>query len=69
MKSLKLERPWEEVKELMIELAPELSVEDLDYVEGKEDELIEKVAKKMNRTTEHVKSWIESVSHTSGRAS
>ena len=69
MEKLRLERPWKEVKELMIEIVPELANEDLEYVEGKEDQLIEKIAKKINRGPEDTKGWIESVSHTTDRAS
>jgi len=69
MSVLQLEAPWEEVKDLLMEAAPQLSEEDLQYTPGEDDELISRLAKKMNRTAEHIKGWIESVSHTSGKAS
>ena len=69
MSVLQLEAPWEEVKDLLMEAAPQLSEEDLQYTPGEDDELINRLAKKMNRTPEQIKGWIESVSHTSGKAS
>ena len=69
MSVLQLEAPWEEVKDLLMETAPQLSEEDLQYTPGEDDELINRLAKKMNRTPEQIKGWIESVSHTSGKAS
>jgi len=69
MSVLQLEAPWEEVKDLLMEAAPLLSEEDLQYTPGEDDELISRLAKKMNRTAEQIKGWIESVSHTSGKAS
>ena len=69
MSVLQLEAPWEEVKDLLMEAAPQLSDEDLQYTPGEDDELISRLAKKMNRTPEQIKGWIESVSHTSGKAS
>ena len=67
--SLKLEAPWEEVKEKLKEVNGELSDADLEYEPGKEQALLERLAKKMNRDTEAMKAWIESVSFTSGGAS
>ncbi len=69
MENPKLERPWNEVRELMIEIEPALSGEDLNYVVGEETELIERIANIMNRTPEHTKAWIESVSYNTDRAS
>lgn len=66
---LKLEQPWEEVKEKMKEVNTSLSDEDLFYEKGKEDELLNRLAKKLNKTPEDVKGLIESVSYTKGKAS
>ncbi len=66
--SLNINLPWEEVKEKLLESDPYLTEEDLYYEEGKEEELLERLAKKMGRTPEHVKGWIESVAFTEGRA-
>jgi uncharacterized protein YjbJ (UPF0337 family) len=66
---LKLESPWQEVKEKIKEVNYELTDADLVLEPGKEDELISRLAKKMHKTEEEVKGWIESVSHTKNRAS
>ena len=65
---LKLEAPWEQVKEKLQEININLSDEDLAYTPGKEDELLERLSKKMERTPEEVKKWIESVSFNKGKA-
>jgi uncharacterized protein YjbJ (UPF0337 family) len=66
---LKLEAPWTEVKELIKEVIPELTDKDLEYEEGKENELLQRIADKTNRSVEHVKAWVESISSNSGKAS
>ncbi len=69
MYTLKLEAPWQEVKEKLKEANSDLSDEDLIYQPGKEKELLEHLSKKMNRDIEHIKGWIESVSFNEGKAS
>ncbi len=66
---LKLESPWSEVKEKIKEVNYELTDADLVLEPGKEDELISRLAKKMHKSEDEVKGWIESVSHTKNRAS
>lgn len=66
---LKLEAPWDEVKERMKEVHPALTDADLVYEPGQEKELLERVAKKLNRNIAEVKGWIESVSFTDDIAS
>ncbi len=66
---LKLEAPWEEVKERLKEVHVELTDEDLEYEPGQEQELLERLAKKMNKDVAAVKAWVESVSFTKGIAS
>lgn len=60
--NLKLAAPWPEVKERLKEVNADLNDEDLVYEPGKEILLLERVAKKIGRDTNHVKAWIESVS-------
>jgi hypothetical protein len=67
--TLKLESPWEEVKERLKEVQLELTDDDLEYEPGQEKELLERLAKKMNRDIAAIKAWIESVSYTGGIAS
>ena len=64
MEKLHLESPWEEVKEKIMEINPELSDEDLAYKPGSEEDLISRLSKKMNRSRSEITGWIESVSAT-----
>jgi hypothetical protein len=66
---LKLEAPWQEVKERLKEVNIELTDEDLVYTPGKENELLERLAKKMHRDVPAIKAWVESVSFNKGKAS
>ncbi|AXY78749.1 hypothetical protein D3H65_23365 [Paraflavitalea soli] len=59
---LTLHAPWEEVKEKIKERVIGLTDEDLAYEEGHEDALLDRLARKMNRSTEEVKQFIESIS-------
>jgi len=66
---LKLEAPWEEVKEKLKEVNTDLTDEDLVYQPGQEQDMLNRLAKKLHRSTEAVKVWIESVSFNKGKAS
>ena len=66
---LNLESPWAEVKELIKEVVPALTDKDLEYEVGKENELLQRIADKTNRSVEHTKAWVESISSNSGKAS
>ena len=66
---LKIEAPWVEVKEKLKEIEHQLTDEDLEYEFGDEDALLERLSKKMGRSTIEVKTWIESVSFNKGKAS
>jgi uncharacterized protein YjbJ (UPF0337 family) len=65
---LKLYAPWDEVKEHLKELIIDLTDEDLEYQLGREDELLERLSKKLGKSKEDVKALIESVSYTRGIA-
>ena len=65
---LNLEKPWPEVKEMLLEINMELTEEDLHYEAGKEEELLKRLASKLNKDVPSVKAWIESVSHNEGLA-
>ena len=67
--ALNLEAPWSEVKERIQEINYDLTDEDLAYQPGQEDELLSRLEKKMKKSKEEIKGWIESISHTKGRAS
>ena len=66
--SLNLEAPWEEVKEMLLEICPELTEEDLRYESNGEAELLKRVSRKINKDIPATKAWIESVSHNRGLA-
>lgn len=67
--TLKLEAPWDEVKEMLKEINADLTDEDLDYEPGQETILLERLSVKLNRDVPAVKAWIESVSFNKGIAS
>jgi len=66
---LQLERSWEEVKEDLKENNIYLTDEDLDYQPGEEDQLLERLEKKMNKSKAEIKALIESISSNEGKAS
>lgn len=66
---LKLESPWAEVKEKLKEVNHLLTDEDLEYSPGQEVDLLQRLSKKLDRSTEEIKAWIESVSFNQGKAS
>ena len=59
---LKLQAPWDVVKEKMKENDINLSDADLEYIPGKEEELIQRLEKIMNRSRNQVIAYIESIS-------
>ncbi len=67
--TLKLETPWEEVKEKLKEVNNELTDEDLEYAPGQEDALLQRLATKMNKDVPAIKAWVESVSFNKNIAS
>jgi uncharacterized protein YjbJ (UPF0337 family) len=67
--NLRLEAPWDEVKEKLKEVNPELTDEDLELVPGQEDELLNRLAEKTGRSVDQVRMWVESVSSNRGKAS
>lgn len=66
---LKLAAPWSEVKEKMKENDVTLTDDDLQYIPGKEDDLLEHLAKKMSKDKKSVKDYIESISANTHQAS
>ena len=58
----RLEVPWETVKERMKENDINLTDEDLEYIPGKEEELIQRLEKIMKRSRDQVIAYIESIS-------
>lgn len=62
MNHLKLGSPWPVVKERLMENDLSLTDEDLDYEPGREEELLERLQEKMNKSKEQIQAYIESVS-------
>lgn len=59
---LKLEAPWEEVKERMKDNDVNLTDEDLQYVPGQEEQLLQRLEKVMNKPRHQIIAYIESIS-------
>lgn len=59
---LRLMVPWEIVKERMKDNDISLTDDDLEYIPGKEEELIQRLEKIMNRSHDQVIAYIESIS-------
>lgn len=68
MEALKLHAPWEQVKEWLKEVEYSITDEDLQYDPENPTRLLDHLAKKLDRTPEAVKAWIESVSYNRGIA-
>ena len=60
--NLNLQSSWEEVKEKLKENDHTLTDEDLDYTEGHEEELIERLERVMGKPREQIIAYIESIS-------
>ena len=59
---LKLEAPWEEVKERLKANDINLTDEDLDYDPGQEEEFLKRLEKKINKSRPEIIAYIESIS-------
>jgi hypothetical protein len=59
---LQLSKPWKFVKDKLMEHNTGLTEEDLEYEKGKEDELLDRLSRKMGRSRREIKDWIESMS-------
>ena len=58
---LKLKGSWNETKGKMKKAYADLTDDDLRYEEGKDDEFIGRMQKKIGKTKEDVVRWIESL--------
>jgi hypothetical protein len=60
--SIRLEAPWEVVRERLKESNINLTDDDLVYEPGKEDELLSRLEKLLNKSRPDIIAYIESVS-------
>jgi uncharacterized protein YjbJ (UPF0337 family) len=58
---LNLKGNWNDVKGKVKQAYGDLSDDDLTYEEGQDDELLGKIQKKIGKTKQEVKDWIESL--------
>jgi uncharacterized protein YjbJ (UPF0337 family) len=58
---LKLKGNWNEIKGKVKQQYADLTEDDLKYEEGKDDELVGRIQKKIGKTKEEVISWIQSL--------
>lgn len=56
---LKLKGNWNELKGKMKQAYGDLTDDDMKYEEGKDDEFLGKLQKKMGKTKEEVVKWIQ----------
>jgi len=69
MIKLKLASSWDKMMDMLLEAEPRLTREDIDFIEGEDEELVRKLAQKLNRSYEEITGWVESVSSTAVVAS
>ena len=62
MDRIHLRSPWPKVRERLKENDINLTDEDLEYIPGKEEELIQRLEKIMNISHDKVIAYIESIS-------
>ena len=60
-KELKLQGHWNEIKGKIKQHYGDLTDDDLKYEEGKDDELIGRLQKKIGKTKDEVINWIQSL--------
>lgn len=68
VQKLNLKSPWDEVKEKLKENDITLTDEDLEYEPGQEDELLNRLQEKMNKSKDEIRRYIESVAANESKA-
>ena len=61
MENLELKGTWNEIKGKLKQKYANLTDDDLTFAEGKEDELLGKLQKKIGKTRDEIKKEIESI--------
>ena len=64
----KLDAPWEKVKERMKENDLHLTDDDLQYEPGREEDLLQRLEKLMNKPRHQIIAYIESISSNEDQA-
>lgn len=57
----KMKGNWNQIKGKLKQEHADLTDDDLQYTEGKEDELLGRLQVKMGKTKEQIKDWIDSI--------
>jgi len=65
---IRLQAPWEEVKERMKENDSNLTDDDLEYEPGNEEGLLQRLEKLMNKPRYQIIAYIESISSNEDKA-
>ena len=65
---LRLQAPWEEVKEKMKENDLRLTDADLEYEPGREEDLLQRLEKLINKPRHQIIAYMESISSNKGLA-
>ncbi len=60
-KLINLEGSWMELKEKIKELNPEIRETDFAFMEGREDELFEKLAHKLHQSKKEIREQVEGI--------
>lgn len=68
MDRLNIGSRWEDVKERLKENDINLTDQDLEYREGGEEELLERLAGKMKKSKDEVREYIQSIASNEDRA-
>ena len=61
MDSLELEGKWNEMKGKAKQAYADLTDDDLAYEEGKDDELLGRIQKRLGKTRDEVVTWLKSL--------
>jgi hypothetical protein len=68
MPLLRINKPWDQVKEQLKEQHTDLTDEDLAPGPENEKQLLEKISTRLNKSREETADWINSVAFTEGKA-
>ena len=69
MIKLKLETSWDQMLQKVLEAEPQITAEEIDFRKGEDEELVRKLAQKLNRSYERTIGWVESLSSLEGNLS